>query len=227
MLRVLLALLLLANLAFYAWTQGWLMPLVEAPRIGLREPARLAAQVRPELVTVAPVKGAASAAAAAAAREAEPPVCLEAGPFGDGTVTAAEAALQQAGLPEGSWTHERVAKPSSWAVYMGRFADAEVMRSKAAELKRLNIAFDEINAPPLLAPGLRLSVHRDKAAAEAALEQLTGKGVRTARVVELSVGETQHWLRAPQADPDLRDQLKALPASSMAGGFQACGRSGL
>ena len=64
MLRALVVALLLANLGFYAWTQGWL----EGP-IGLRaqaerEPERLAHQVHPELVRVVTPQAVAAAASA-------------------------------------------------------------------------------------------------------------------------------------------------------------------
>jgi len=219
MLRTLLVLLLLANAGVFAWTQGWLAPWAPAPRPEAREPERLQAQVRPELITVMTPK--AASAAMAAARDAE--VCLEAGPLAEGAVEAAESALTQNSVPDGSWTREAVSKGPMFAVYMGRFADREVLRSKADELKRLQIAYQEVNAPPLLAPGLKLSTHDERAAAEAALAQLTQKGVRTARVVELpSTTGTQVWLRVARADTEMQLRLKALPAAALAGGFVPC-----
>jgi hypothetical protein len=46
MLRTLVLLLLLANGGFFAWTQGWLDPVLP-PRSEQREPERLAAQLGP------------------------------------------------------------------------------------------------------------------------------------------------------------------------------------
>jgi len=58
----LLALLLAANAAFYAWTQGWLSPLLPLPpELAGREPERLQRQVRPESITVLSPKASASA----------------------------------------------------------------------------------------------------------------------------------------------------------------------
>jgi hypothetical protein len=75
MLRTLVALLLAANLGFYAWTQGWLDPIVGSPSQGEREPERLKRQVHPERVRLLPAGAAASAASAAAdaATQARPP----------------------------------------------------------------------------------------------------------------------------------------------------------
>jgi hypothetical protein len=52
LLRALVLLLVLANLAFLAWTQGLLSPLARPPMSSEREPERLTQQVRPESITV-------------------------------------------------------------------------------------------------------------------------------------------------------------------------------
>jgi hypothetical protein len=52
LLRTLVLLLVLANLAFLAWTQGLLSPLARPPMTSEREPERLTQQVRPEAVKV-------------------------------------------------------------------------------------------------------------------------------------------------------------------------------
>jgi hypothetical protein len=231
MLRALLLLLVLANAGFYAWTQGWLAPWLP-PRSEVREPERLAAQVRPERIGVL-TAGAASAAVAAASAasgtaavtpsEAEPPpVCLEAGPFNEAGARAAEAVLAEQGVPEGAVAREVVARSYTWGVVMGRFSDREALRLKAEELKRLSVRFEEINSPPALAPGLRLGNYSDKYGAEAALGNLANKGVRTARVEPLPFGPTQQWLRAVKADAELQTRLKSLPPERLGSGFQPC-----
>ena len=77
-------LLVLANLAFFAWAQGWLAPGFPPPRQAEHEPQRLAAQVRPEAVTVLSSKAASAAVNAAVsdavvAARAAAVVCLEIG----------------------------------------------------------------------------------------------------------------------------------------------------
>ena len=69
MLRALLAALLLANLVFFGWARGWFAPTWPSPLASQHEPARLAAQVAPERVTVL-APAAASAAILAAQNEA-------------------------------------------------------------------------------------------------------------------------------------------------------------
>lgn len=67
MLRALVLLLLLVNLAWFSWAQGWLRPWGLAPAAS-SEPQRLSRQVQPEAIQVlreAPVPSAAAAASAA------------------------------------------------------------------------------------------------------------------------------------------------------------------
>ena len=64
MLRILVALLLLANLAFFVLSQGWLEPLLSLSAHNDREPQRLAAQVNPQQLRVLGVDAQASAASA-------------------------------------------------------------------------------------------------------------------------------------------------------------------
>lgn len=61
MLRILVLLLVLANLGFYAWTEGWLAQPLGLRADADREPGRIARQVRPESVRILPPQPAASA----------------------------------------------------------------------------------------------------------------------------------------------------------------------
>ena len=97
MLRFLLLGLLVANLLFFAFTRGWFDG-IGLRSLGDREPARLAAQVRPDAIRLLPMGAGASAAADAA--------CYEAGPFAATEAVGAEAALR-AVLPAGTWTDDR------------------------------------------------------------------------------------------------------------------------
>lgn len=223
MLRALVLVLLLANAAFLAWNQGWLDPLLP-PRADPREPERMAAQHRPELITVLTPRAASAAMAAVAAAASEPTAtaCLEAGPFTEAGVAAAEEALSLNSVPEGSVNREAVATAFTWGVVMGRFPDRDALRAKADELRRLGVRYDELAGPPALVPGLRLGNFSDKYGAEAALNNLSLKGVRTARVVQLPSGPVQQWLRAPRADAELQTRLRSLPNDKLGAGFRPC-----
>ena len=97
MLRALLAVLIVANLVFFAYASGALGFMgIEAQ--GEREPERIAKQVRPQTIRLSPIGAAASAP-------------VEAGCYETPTFTAAEALAVEAalagGLPPGSWSDVR------------------------------------------------------------------------------------------------------------------------
>lgn len=229
MLRKLVFLLLLANLLFFAWTQGWLEGLTGWKAHPEREPERLARQVHPELVVVLPPEAASRPApgppAAASAAVAAAPVCLEAGPFATGASVSAIATLQaaQPPLPPGSWVEVKVEKPGGWIIYMGRFPNREALAKKEDELRRIRVAFETLSSPPELADGVSLGRFDQRAAAERALEQFSQRGIRSARVVETQAPSTQHLLRAERADKALAAQLTALRADALGRGFVPCG----
>lgn len=228
MLRLLVAALLLANLLFWAWHQpavtnalGWAPP-AEAGR----EPQRLQRQVRPEAVRLLP-----TATSAGATRAGVPPassssvadatsttstaqgpagdttLCLEAGPMNDEAAAAAARALSQAGVPAGGWVDVQRELPGRWIVYMGRYPERELLQRKLEELQRLNISATELRSPPDLAPGLALGEFGAQADADARLERLQARGVRTARVVQLPSPGAEHRLRAERVERAVAEQL--------------------
>jgi hypothetical protein len=130
MLRALVLALIVANLAFWAWSEGAFSALGLAPTQE-RDPGRLALQVRPDAVRVL------SAAAPAASRPATAPgrvapQCLEAGPFAAAEIEAAERALAVLALPEGSWqrgSHEAAASLNYLRIEAASPAQAERLRA--------------------------------------------------------------------------------------------------
>lgn len=217
MLRVLVVLLLLANLAFFAWARGWLGA---PPHHAEREPERLAAQVRPEALTVLPPSSVSAALQAARAAALQ---CLEAGPFAEGTVGAAEAAMSRAQWPEGSWARVDPAPVApAWLVYAGRYPEAALRRSREEDLRKLNLSFELITAPADLAPGLVLSRHSSRDDAQAWLNVRSGTPLRGARVVQLPPPAPAWRLRVARADAEQAERLKALPGDTLAGGFRPC-----
>ncbi|MBK1686545.1 hypothetical protein [Rubrivivax gelatinosus] len=215
MLRALAALLIGANLLFFAWARGWLDPVVPPPQHGQREPARLAAQVQPETIRLVAPEAASAAVATVA--------CVEAGPFSDADVASAEQALIAAGLPGDLWKRRELQQPPVWLVYMGRFTDSAQMRARSDALQKLRVAYETLEAPPELAPGLVLSRHDSREDAERALAAVSAKGVKTARAVALPPPPLQHWLRIARADATLQGRLgeTALPGGTR---FHRCAR---
>ena len=214
MLRAVVLALLVANLAFFCWTQGWLDTVVGARAGGDREPERLARQVRPESVRILPPSAASEPVAEAAA-------CIEAGPFTDATIAAARAAVQAA-APTSGWADVKTEQPCSWAVYMGKYTDRESLAKKEDELKRRKVDYEEVTDTPALQPGLSLGRFSDKGAADKALAAFTQKGIRTAKVVELAPPKTTHMLRIDKADAALAARLGALGSEALGKGFATC-----
>ena len=215
MLRALVALALGLNALFFAWGQGWLAPVWPAPRQAeQRDPARIGAQVRPEAIVVLPAPAASAAVAAARALDV---ACMEAGPYTDAQIGAAAAALDAAGLPAGSWAREQVQSRAYWAVYAGRYPDAEARKERADELTRLGLPFELVEQPRELAPGFVISRHASKDAAELALAAIGDKPIGDVRVVAVPPAPLQHWLRVPAADSETQARLFALDR-----GFRPC-----
>ncbi len=223
MLRFFVLVLLLANAAYYAWSQGLLLEWGLAP-VSQSEPQRLAEQIRPEALRVVGSKTSAPAVAPAAAAQeptsapapvpVEAPVaaapageCLQAGVFDEEQAAALRRAA--ASLPQGSWTLERTTIAGRWMVYMGRFADADALAKKRAELREMNIPYDRPGSASL-EPGLSLGRFSTEEAAQRGLSNLTAKGVRTARVVQERNDAPGYMLRLPAADSALRARVEAL-----------------
>lgn len=224
--------LVLANAGYFAWTQGWLDEVIGVRADSQREPERLARQMRPETVQIlSPISAGGSltapmiAAAAPTATAASSVVgsCLEAGPFSAAEVDAAAAAAQ-ATLPPGSWADVKTDKPGVWLLYMGRYGDREMLAKKKEEIGRMKLPFEDVRSPPALDPGLGLGRFDNRANAENALAQVALRGVKSARVVELTPVVSTHVLRVDAADAALVKQLAELKGGALGKGFGPCAK---
>lgn len=203
MLRKILLTLLLANLAYFSWSQGLLAPYGLAPTPA-GEPERLARQIAPERVRVLTTEEVAQLDATPA-----PAACLQAGLYDATEAQALRAALTM--WPEGSWQLVEGSEPARWMVYMGKYADAETLARKKAELGRRNVKFDPL-PPPEFQPGLSLGRFTSEADAVAALKQVETRGVVSARVVRERAEQRGQVLRFPRVDDALRPRLDGLSA---------------
>lgn len=242
MLRLLVAALLAANLLFWAWHHTPLPQALGASAAEAgREPERLQRQIRPEAIQllapaaagVRPVGGAplaATASAAAGSTAAGPPagapaapLCLEAGPLGDSTAAVAARELAQAGVPAGGWVDMQRELPGRWIVYMGRYAERDALQRKAEELQRLGVAANMVRSPAELAPGLALGEFGAQADAQARLDRLQARGVRSARIVQLPSPGVEHRLRADRVETAVAERLAALSSADGATRWRPCG----
>jgi hypothetical protein len=213
MLRALVVLLLFANLAFFAWTQGWLTGLTGISPEGDRDPERLKRQLRPEVIRVLPP----DAVPASAPTEQNTGIagsattaCLESGPYSATELPAAEGVLKAA-LPAGtSWAVQTQDRPGVWLVYMGKYANREALDKKVAELKAFGVQPEPVRSSPELEPGLSLGRYENRTQADERLAELGRRGVRTARVVNIAPPAQTHSLRFAQADSGLQQTLGSL-----------------
>jgi len=217
MLRWFVLALLLANLAFWAWSEGWFVaPLGMGPAVQ-REPARLARQIQPDSIRVlspdavrAAVAGAASAAGVAGANDAAAArQCFEAGPFAPAALESAEQVLAAAALGSG-WIRASREIGAQYSVYIGPLTGRDAVQKKTAELKALKVAFEEVKPPGEREGGLALGRYDTRAEATGALEAFVRRGVRTARVVVMREANTEWRLRVDNVDAALAEQLRAL-----------------
>jgi len=206
MLRFFVLALLLINGVYFAWSQGFLQSLGFAPA-AQTEPQRLAQQIKPEALQVRTVQELRLTAAPPVAPKSG--TCWQAGVFDGAQGTLLREALVAADLPAGSWSLDPVNEPGRWIVYIGKFANAEALAKKSAELAALKLKFQPLN-DPALRPGLSLGAYETQAAANAALLALVQRGVRTARVLPERAEVRGVMLRLPAADEALRGKLDAL-----------------
>jgi hypothetical protein len=219
--------LVLANAGYFAWTQGWLDTFTGRRADHQREPERLARQLRPETVQIlSPASALPPIATPATAPAASAPLagaCLEAGPFNAAEAEAAASAVQVA-LPAGRWADVKTDKPGTWLVYMGRYADRELLAKKKEEIARIRLPFEEVRSPPSLESGLSLGRYDERAEADKALAQFALRGVKSARVVELAPASSSHMLRVDGADDALVRQLGELRSAALGKGFGPCAK---
>lgn len=207
MLRFLVLALLLINGVYFAWTQGLLRAFGFAPT-QQSEPQRLAQQIRPEVLRLLTAQELRQLEAAPGGAASKPVACLQAGLFDEAQSATLRSALTPA-LPPGSWSLEAALEPARWIVYMGPFANAEAQARKRAELAALSLRFEPMSNPAL-EPGLSLGRFDAPAAATLALNALSRRGVRTARVVQEQAEVRGMMLRVPAADEGLRTRLEEL-----------------
>ena len=207
LLRGLFFVLLLLNGAYFAWSQGLLQAYGLGPA-DHSEPQRLEQQIRPEALRLLGSDEVRRIDAQQAAAAAAGKTCLQAGLFDEAQASALSKVLDAA-LPGDSWQLEPTLQPARWIVYMGKYDNADALVKKRGELRYLNVPSEPVRNP-VLEPGLSLGAFETQAAATNALNLLSQRGVRTARVVQERAEVRGVQLRVPQADESMRTQLEGL-----------------
>ena len=218
MLRLLVLLLLLSNLGYFAWSHGLLRSYGFAPAVQ-NEPLRLAQQIRPGQLRILSSDEARTADAAAQAA-GKPAQCLQSAMLDEAQEQSVRQAAQAA-LPAGSWVIDSAVAPARWIVYMGKYPDAQTLAKKRSELAALNLRFEPLTNPAL-GFGLSLGGFDSEAEARTALVSLSQRGVKTAAVVQERAEVRGSVFRIAVVDEAVRPQLEELNRVLAGNALRSC-----
>lgn len=192
--RTLFLVLLLANLAFFAWQQYFRESGDDAAQIA-------ALQINPEKIRPLAIPGSAPAAALPAAPTPPPAACLEWGSFTGPDVARADGALAALALPAEA-LQRRVVEVDGWWVHMPVMKTKPELDRKVGELKGLGVTdFYVVQEPANWRNAISLGLFKSEDAANAELERLRKQGVRSAQVTrrEKFLRQVSFFVREPGA----------------------------
>ncbi len=217
MLRFVVIVLVAANIGYYGWTQEWFASLGLAP-VEQSEPQRVEQQVNRDALRIVSSNEARRLQTQAASTPNQANTCLQSAMLDENQVAAVRQAI--AGWPAEVWRIDTQAEPAKWIVYMGRYADADAVNRKKAELRQRNVVFE---APsPSLEPGLLLGSFDNEGDANARLSALSQKGVRTAKVVQERAAVKGFSLHIDPIDDALRARIDEVRPALGGKSLRAC-----
>jgi hypothetical protein len=198
--RIVIVLLLLANLTLYAYTR------LDS---GGGEGMLLQDQVQPDKIKLLTPQEVAALGPAKVAALAD--VCIEWGPFGDPDRTRAVAELEPLNLGR-LLTQKRVEFDNGFIVHMGPIASRSAAESRIADLRKLGVRDLALGDAPRGQFSVVLGTFRTEAAAVAYAEQLATLGVKLAKVEPRSQPITQTVLVVRDPQQTVVARLKDLQA---------------
>lgn len=209
--RILFLLLLLANLGFFAYHHY------------LGETDEAAAQIQslqisPEKIRSVAAETASSVVPARGAAAPSPPAaCLEWGAFAGADVARADAALAALALPAETM-QRRVTDVDGYWVHMAPLKNKMEVDRKVSELKALGVAeFYVVQDAGQWRNAVSLGLYKNEDAANAELERLRQRGVRSAMVTrrEKFLKQVTYYVREPGAATVARlaDLQRDFPAA--------------
>jgi hypothetical protein len=199
--RTLFLLLLLANLAFYAWS-----------RYGVpgdaADPAPLSRQIEPEkLKVIAPHE---LPPVSTTKRQPLASTCLEWGSFTVADTPRAEQALEPLGLGA-RLAQRRTEEVAGWWVFIPPQGSRQGAIRKASELKALGVEdYFIVQEEGEHRWALSLGVFRSAEAAQGRLAALRSQGVRSARIGPRETVVPKIWLQVKSVDAPLQARLKEI-----------------
>ena len=201
--RALFLLLVLANVAFFAWSR------YVAPPEAAADPVPLGREIEPQkLKVIAP-----SELPPMVARPAPAPIvlkCIEWGGFTLADASNAQAALEP--LQLGARLAQRRSDESAgWWVFIPPQGSRPAAQKKAAELKALAVEdYFVVQDEGPYRWALSLGVFRSEETAQARLAALRAQGVRSAQVGARETTVSRVWLQVKAVDAGLYARLKEV-----------------
>ena len=219
--RALFLLMVLANVAFFAWAR------YGSPPEPVADPAPLGRQIDPEqLKILSPAEVAAIPALQNPPAKAPAPLlaswCLEWGSFTLADAPRAEKALEPLALGA-RLAQRRTEETAGWWVFIPPQANRQAALRKAAELKALGVEdyFIVVDESPFHW-ALSLGVFRTEEAARARLFALRGQGVRSAQIGRRETVVPKVWLQVKSVDPALENRLKEIARQVEGSELRSC-----
>jgi hypothetical protein len=215
--RALFLLLVLGNIAFFAWVR------YIAPAEATVDTAPLGRQINPEKLTIlgpgelpaalpkppAVPPGAAAPATAAPAAAPAPVACMEWGSFTLVDAPKAEKALEPL-LLSGRIEQRRTEEKAGWWVFIPPQGNRPTALKKAAELKKLGVGDYFVVQDEEFRWALSLGVFRTAEAAQTRLLALRAQGVRSAQVGPREMMVPKVWLQMKGIDAATEARLKEV-----------------
>jgi sporulation related protein len=187
--RIVFFVLLLGNVAFFAWSwfaaasgeSQLLQQQLRPEAIKLLTPEQVA-KAAAKQVPAAPAKPAPQAAAVKPPEPVKLAACMELGGFNPAEVAKAQQALEPFAFGP-RLSQRRVDEIAGFWVYIPPQANRQGANRKVAELKRLGVEeFFVVQDDPDFRFAISLGVFKSRDAARSRLAELRAKGVRSARV---------------------------------------------
>lgn len=209
--RTLFFLLLLANVAFFAF--GALSDVLFPGESQL-----LQQQIRPEAIRLIPADDVAKAT-----KREKVIACVEWGAFANGDIPRVAELLAPLGLGA-KLTQRRIEESATWWVYMPPQASRQAAANKTAELKRLGVEeFFILQDDTKYRFAISLGVFRTREAANNWLEQLRARGVRTAQVGSRETLVQKTWFQAREVGEPVVARLTELKSEFPGSDVKECG----
>ena len=228
-------LLVLVNVALFAWQHGVFGRFAESGR----EPERIARQVEPERIRVlsereVQVLRERAVAQSRAAAAAAPPAasgaaldlsvaqsCVEFGDFIGPDLARVETALLKLGL--GSRQSARTVEAPGWyLVYLPPFKTRAEADRAVADLKKSGVKDLLVFADGPLRLGVSLGSFRDPELAKAHVASLVKLGVKNARVSDKPTAVSATRLQMRELDAEVAQQLGAIAKEFPSQSVRAC-----